>query len=943
MRSGAHRHRRSLLRVPVTWHDRPPAASPRRAAYGVARAQGARPVADPSPAVPVTRDPPVQTHEIVRRFTAHFESNGHTPVPSASLILEDPQLLFVNAGMVQFKPYFLGDVPAPYPRATSIQKCVRTPDIDEVGKTTRHTTFFQMAGNFSFGDYFKRGAIEFAWSLITRSQDEGGYGFDPEIIWVTVYHDDEAIALWKEIAGLPEERIQRRGGDDNYWDMGVPGPGGPCSEIYVDRGPEFGAEGGPEADEDRYLEIWNLVFMQDERGELSPKKGHPPIGTLPHKNIDTGMGVERVAFLLQGVNNVYETDLVRPVIAKAEQLSGRRYGENEADDVRFRVIADHARSSMMIVGDGVTPGNEGRGYVLRRLLRRIVRSARLLGVTGPCLGEFAEVVRETMSPTYPELTADFERISAVIRAEEDTFRATLTAGERIFEGAVSKARSAGSDTLPGDQAFALHDTYGFPIDLTLEMAAEAGLTVDRERFTALMDEQRSRAKADAAGRKVGFVDASVYRAVLDTHGATDFTGYQTLRSEARVVGLLRDGATVPAAEEGEQVEVLLDRTPFYAEAGGQQADTGVLRGASFEVRVDDVQSPVAGLRVHRGVVTAGTVTLDAEVVADVDRTRRSAISRAHTATHLVHAGVRGALGSAAAQAGSLNAPGRLRFDFTSPTGAVPPAALVEIEEEVNSVLQEDREIQTYETSIDEARTLGAMMLFGEKYGDRVRVVDMGDYSRELCGGTHVGRTGELGLVRVLSEASIGSGVRRVEALVGLDAFKHATTEHLLVNQLADQLKARPEELPERINGIVERLRTAERDLEKHRADAVLASAGALAERAEDLDGTALVAVTAPEGVTGNDLRTLAADVRGKLGDRPGVVVLFGVDGEKVSFVVATTKAARDNGVAAGKLIGEFAPAVGGRGGGKPDLAQGGGTDPAGIDAAVQRLRTALRP
>ncbi|RZT86175.1 alanyl-tRNA synthetase [Pseudonocardia sediminis] len=887
----------------------------------------------------------MQTHEIVRRFTAHFENAGHTSVPSASLILEDPNLLFVNAGMVQFKPYFLGDVPAPYPRATSIQKCVRTPDIDEVGKTTRHATFFQMAGNFSFGDYFKRGAIEHAWSLVTGSPDEGGYGFDPERIWVTVFEtDDEAIELWREIAGLPEERIQRRDGEDNYWDMGVPGPGGPCSEIYYDRGPEFGADGGPVVDEDRYLEIWNLVFMQDERGELSPKKGNPPIGTLPHKNIDTGMGVERVAFLLQGVDNVYETDLVRPVIAKAEEFSGKRYGSNTEDDIRFRVIADHARSGVMIVGDGVTPGNEGRGYVLRRLLRRIVRSARLLGITEPVLGAFAEVVRDAMSPTYPELASDFERISAVIRAEEETFLSTLSAGSRIFETAVEETKRAGGSTLPGDQAFALHDTYGFPIDLTLEMASEAGLSVDRDRFAELMGEQRTRAKADAATRKVGFVDASVYRAVLDTHGGTDFLGYQTLSSEARVVGLLRDGASVPAAEEGEQVEVILDRTPFYAEAGGQQADTGTLSGASFTVRVDDVQSPVAGLRVHRGTVTAGTVTLDADVEAHVDPARRGAISRAHTATHLVHAGIRGAMGTSAAQAGSLNAPGRLRFDFTSPTGAVPPAALSEIEEEVNTVLQSDREIQTYETTMDEARKLGAMMLFGEKYGDRVRVVDMGDYSRELCGGTHVRRTGELGLVRVLSEASIGSGVRRVEALVGIDAFKHATTEHVLVSQLAEQLKARPDELPDRIQGIVERLRTAERDLEKHRADAVLASAGALAQNAEDLDGTALVAVTAPPGVEGNDLRSLASDVRGKLGARPGVVALFSADPDagKVSFVVATTAAARDNGLAAGKLIPSFAPAVGGRGGGKPDLAQGGGTDPSGIDAAIQALRTAVR-
>jgi alanyl-tRNA synthetase len=885
----------------------------------------------------------VQTHEITRRFTDHFTAAGHISVPSASLILDDPNLLFVNAGMVQFKPYFLGDVPPPYDRATSIQKCVRTGDIDEVGRTTRHNTFFQMAGNFSFGDYFKAGAIEHAWNLITGSQDAGGYGFDPDRIWVTVFRDDdEAVDLWRKIAGLPLERIQRRGGKDNYWDMGVPGPGGPSSEIYYDRGPEHGREGGPEADEDRYLEIWNLVFMQDVRGRLSPKDGHPPIGVLPHKNIDTGMGVERVAYLLQGVDNVYETDLVRPVIARAEEFSGRRYGADHADDVRFRVIADHARSGVMIIGDGVTPSNEGRGYVLRRLLRRIVRSARLLGVNEPVLNSFAEVVRDEMAPTYPELVTDFERISAVVQAEEEAFLATLSAGSRIFDTAVAETKRGGGLVLPGDRAFQLHDTYGFPIDLTLEMAAEAGLEVDQDRFASLMNEQRTRAKADAATRKVGHGDASIYRTVLDTHGATDFLGYTDLSAEATIVGLLVDGVPVAAAREGEQVEVVLDRTPFYAEAGGQQADTGKLRGASFTVRVDDVQSPVAGLRVHRGTVIAGEVSLDAAVVAEVDRTRRGSVSRAHTATHLVHAGVRGALGTAAAQAGSLNAPGRLRFDFTSPAGAVAPAALAEIEDEVNTVLQQNREVEAYETTMDEARRLGAMMLFGEKYGDRVRVVDMGDYSRELCGGTHVGRTGEIGMIKVLSEASIGSGVRRVEALVGLDAFRHLSKEHLLVSTLADQLKSRPEDLPDRINALVERLRTAERDLEKVRADAVLSSAAALAAGAEDIDGVALVAVAAPDGVAGNDLRALASDVRGRLGSRPGVVALFSGDGDKVSFVVATTAGARDRGLAAGGLIPAFAPAVGGRGGGKPDLAQGGGTNPTGIPAAVTALRSALR-
>ncbi|WP_028925641.1 alanine--tRNA ligase [Pseudonocardia acaciae] len=885
----------------------------------------------------------METHEINRRFTDHFVNAGHTKVPSASLILDDPTLLFVNAGMVQFKPYFLGEVPPPYPRATSIQKCVRTGDIDEVGKTTRHNTFFQMAGNFSFGDYFKAGAIEYAWNLVTGSQDAGGYGFDPDRIWPTVYHDDdEAFELWRKITGLPEERIQRRGGKDNYWDMGVPGPGGPCSEIFYDRGPEHGREGGPVADEDRYLELWNLVFMQDERGERSPKQGHKPIGELPSKNIDTGMGVERVAYLLQGVANVYETDLVRPVIARAEELSGRRYGADPTDDVRFRVIADHARSGVMIIGDGVTPSNEARGYVLRRLLRRIVRSARLLGVREPVLGSFAEVVRDAMAPSYPELVTDFERINAVVRAEEDAFLQTLSSGSRIFDTAVTAVKNQGGTQLAGDQAFQLHDTYGFPIDLTLEMAAEAGLSVDEDGFRRLMNEQRSRAKADAAARKTGHVDASLYRAVLDNHGNTVFLGYTELASEGRVVGLLRDGQSVAAASEGDAVEVMLDRTPFYAEAGGQQADTGYLRGDGFVVRVDDVQSPVAGLRVHRGEVTAGTVTLDAQVIAEIDPARRSGVSRAHTATHLVHAGVRNALGTSARQAGSLNAPGRLRFDFTSPSGAVSPAALGEIEDEVNTVLQQNREVEAYETSMDEARKLGALMFFGEKYGDRVRVVDMGEYSRELCGGTHVHRTGELGMVKVLSEGSIGSGVRRVEALVGLDAFRHMSKEHLLLTQLSDQLKARPEELPDRVAGLVERLRVVERDLEKQRAEAVLSSAGSLADAAEDVDGTALVAVEVPGGVGANDLRALTADVRGRLGARPGVVALFGTDSDRVTFVVATTEAARTRGLAAGKLIPTFAGSVGGRGGGKADLAQGGGTNPAGVPDAVAALRTAVR-
>ncbi|MBA0126001.1 alanine--tRNA ligase [Haloechinothrix sp. YIM 98757] len=884
----------------------------------------------------------MQTHEIRERFLRHFESNDHTRVPSASLILDDPNLLFVNAGMVQFKPYFLGEVPAPYSRATSVQKCVRTGDIDEVGKTTRHNTFFQMAGNFSFGDYFKEGAIKQAWDLVTKPQSDGGYGFDPERIWTTVYeHDPESAELWQKVAGLPAERIQYRDAKDNYWDMGVAGPGGPCSEIYYDRGPQYGQEGGPVVDEDRYLEIWNLVFMQDMRGDGSPKDGYPVLGELPSKNIDTGLGVERVAFLLQGVDNVYETDLVRPVIAAAEKFSGRTYGQNHADDVRFRVIADHARSGVMLIGDGVTPGNEARGYVLRRLLRRIVRSVRLLGVHEPVLPEFAAVVRDAMSPSYPEIERDFERISDVMRMEEDTFLATLSTGSKIFDMAAERAKQSGATVLGGDQAFQLHDTYGFPIDLTLEMAAEQGLEVDEDGFRSLMEEQRQRAKADAATRKSGHGDLSEYRAVLDQHGETEFLGYSDLEAGCRVVGLLSGGASVPALSEGQRGELVLDRTPFYAESGGQIADTGMLYGAGAQVSVLDVQKAVPGLSVHTVEVVAGDVGVDDKLTASVDQARRMSIARSHSATHLVHAAVRGAYGQRAAQAGSLNSPGRMRFDFTSP-GSVSADVLSEVEEEVNDYLLQNVEVSSYVTSKDKAFELGAIALFGEKYGNQVRVIDMGDYSRELCGGTHVNRIGELGLVKLVSDSSIGSGVHRIEALVGTDALRHVRKEQLLVSELANTFKVPSDQLPDRISDVLGRLRDAEKEVERLRRERVLASAGSLAEGARDIDGVSLVADTITEDVDAQALRSLVSEVRNRLGSRPGVVALFVADEQKVSFVVGTTPAARDKGLVAGDLVRSVGGPVDGRGGGKADMAQGGGSNPAGIGDAIRALERELR-
>ena len=899
----------------------------------------------------------MKTSEIRQRFLDHFSRRGHTVVPSAGLIADDPNLLFVNAGMVPFKPYFLGQVTAPYPRATSVQKCVRTLDIDEVGKTTRHGSFFQMNGNFSFGDYFKDGAIRYAWELITNSQADGGYGFDESRLWVSVYEsDDEAFALWRDGIGVPESRIIRLGKGPNFWSMGVPGPCGPCSEILIDRGPEYGPEYvntlGVEPDGDRYLEFWNLVFMQYVRGPGEGKTDYPILGELPAKNIDTGMGMERVAFLLQGVDNFYEVDEVWPILDKAAQLSGKHYpahvqhdGNPNPDDVRLRVVADHIRTALMLIGDGVTPANDGRGYVLRRILRRAVRSMRLLGYEDPSFPELFPVARDAMSGSYPEVATDFERIAGYAYAEEEAFRTTLRSGTTILDTAVEQTKSAGGSVLSGANAFQLHDTYGFPIDLTLEMAAEQGLAVDEDGFRRLMTEQRQRAKADARARKTGHADTSVLRSVLDRTGPTDFTGYLEVEREARIAGLIGvDGNVRGGAEQGDEVEVILDATPFYAEGDGQQPDLGTIVTPTGKLEVLDVQQPLPGLIVHRGRVTEGEIRLDDPVLATIDIERRRAISRAHTATHLIHTAIRGALGESATQAGSLNAPGRLRFDFNTP-GAVPPSVLADVEDEVNAVLLDDLEVHAFITSQVEARRIGAMALFGEKYGDEVRVVEVGDYARELCGGTHAARSGQLGVIKLLSEASIGSGIRRVEALVGLDAFRFLAREHVLVGKVAEQLKARPEEIPDRVASVVAQLRDAERELEKLRAAAVLSGAGDLAAAARDVNGVAVAAVEAPEGTAGADVRSLTQEIRGKLpAGRPGVVAVAARASGKASLVVAVNQAARDRGLSASALV---KGALSGRGGGSDDLAQGGGvpaeTAPGLLTAITDLVAGAVSP
>jgi alanyl-tRNA synthetase len=894
----------------------------------------------------------METAEIRRRWLAFFESKGHTVVPSSPLLYDDPNLLFVNAGMVPFKPYFLGQETPPWRRATSVQKCVRTGDIEEVGKTSRHGTFFQMNGNFSFGDYFKADAISFAWELLTTSQEQGGYGLDQERLWATVYlDDDEAADLWLTHSEIPAERIVRRGMADNFWSMGVPGPCGPCSEIFYDRGPDYGLEGGPAVDEDRYMEIWNLVFMQNVRGEGNGKDDYPILGDLPAKSVDTGMGLERIASVLQGVDNLYEIDEVFPVLAKAAELAGKRYGANsgrdaahsDPDDVRLRIVADHVRSSLMLIGDGVTPGNEGRGYVLRRMLRRAVRSMRLLGFDEPCLPHLLPVSLERMKASYPELESGFSRISQIAYAEEEAFRHTLAAGTTILDTAVARAKSSGQSTLSGDQAFALHDTYGFPIDLTLEMAQEQGVRVDEEGFRRLMKEQRDRAKADARSKKSAHGDTSAYRFVEDSLGrAVEFTGYAETVSEARVVGLLIDGASVPAAHAGDDIELVLDRTPFYAEGGGQLADAGRITlagGAVVEVR--DVQSPIKGLVVHRGSVLSGEVSIGEQAHAMVDLERRRAISRAHTATHMVHKAIREALGDTATQAGSENAPGRFRFDFNA-SSALPLSVLSDVEAKVNALLLEDLPVRAELMTQDQARSSGAMALFGEKYGEQVRVVSVGDWARELCGGTHAQRSGQLGLVKLLGEASIGSGVRRVEALVGADAYDFLAREHAVVGALTEALKVRSEELPERVASILSRLKDAEKEIHAMRRQQVLASSSSLADGMRDVFGVSFVGHDAGQGVSADDLRGLALDLRSRLGnDRPSVVAVAGVTDDRPVVITATNDAARQWGLRAGELVKVAARTLGGGGGGKDDLAQGGGTDASKVAEALAKVEHAV--
>jgi alanyl-tRNA synthetase len=883
----------------------------------------------------------LKTAEIRRRWLDYFASKDHEIVPSASLISEDPTLMFTVAGMVPFIPYMTGLVPAPYKRATSVQKCVRTLDIEEVGKTTRHGTFFQMNGNFSFGDYFKKEAISYAWEFLTSNKDNGGLGLDPKLLWVTVYKDDdESIDIWRQVAEIPLERIQKRGMKDNYWSTGQPGPAGPCSEIYYDRGPAYGAEGGPEADENRYIEIWNLVFMQFERGQGTGKDSFEILGELPSKNIDTGMGLERVAFLMQGVDNLYEIDEVRPVLDLAAKLSGKTYGADTEDDVRLRVVADHVRSALMLIGDGVTPANDARGYVVRRLLRRAVRAMRLLGVETPVFKQLFTASKDAMKASYPELETDFERILRTAVNEEEAFLRTLNSGLLVLDEEIAKAKSSKSTSLTGDSVFLLHDTYGFPVDLTFEIAQEAGLEIDREKFTSLMNVQRQRAKDDAKQKRSTNADLSVY-GEFRSLGTTKFTGYEELVSSAKVIGLIRDGEVVKQLKEGDVAEVLLDETSFYAESGGQDSDSGFITAEGVSLEVLDVQKPVKGLVSHSVVVKRGEVTVGSKVTTEVSADWRLGAAQAHSATHVVHAALRQVLGPQALQSGSYNKPGYMRLDF-SWSEALSQATKTEIEEVTNLAIRQDLAVSARFMSVAEAKDFGAVALFGETYDESVRVIQIGGpWSRELCGGTHVSRSSQVGLVSIIGEASVGSGSRRLEAFVGFEAFQALAAERAIVAALTESLKVPREQLIEKIQGTVEDLKAASRRLAALSMDQLKARIPEFLAAAKQIGGSKLVVENIGEVDSADQVRDLAVALRDKLEPESGLAVVAGMSGGKVVLIVATSKKAREAGISSGKLVKEASAILGGGGGGKDDIAQGGGPEIGKLSTALQSIENLI--
>jgi len=863
----------------------------------------------------------MDTRAVRQRFLAFFQEREHQQVPSSSLIPNDATLLLTNAGMNQFKPYFLGEQTPPFKRAVSVQKCMRAGgkhnDIEAVGRTPRHLTFFEMLGNFSFGDYYKLDACKWGWELVTE-----GFGIDPERLWVTVYEtDDEAEEVWRDHVHVRHERIIRLGKDDNFWSMGVAGPCGPDSEIFFDLGDRFGeaSEKGPGGNQDRYIEIWNLVFMQNDCNAAIE-----PVAELPKKNIDTGMGLERMAMVLQDKDTVFETDILRNLIERASELTGVAYGRDERSDVSLRVLADHGRSVSFMLADGLLPSNEERGYVLRLIMRRAIRNARLLGSDAPVLEGLISATTELMGDAYPELSTKRDFAVEVADAEEERFDATLKQGMTLLEGEIERLRSAGKKELPGDTAFKLHDTWGFPVDMTTEIAAESDLSLDRTGFDRLMEEQRSRARSARGSTAGDESDSGAVQAILDEHGPTEFVGYEHLDSEGKV--LFVSGGT---GREGDELEVVLDRTAFYAEGGGQVGDRGVLGGPWGRAEVLDTHRLAPGMTGHRARITAGELVAGAEVTATVDRVARTNAERAHTATHILHWILRDRLGEHAHQAGSLVEPGRLRFDFNH-FEALDEAHIAEISSELQSRVLTDDQVRAYETTYDFAKSIGAMAFFGEKYGDFVRVVEVGDYSKELCGGTHVPHTARIGVVAVTNEGSVGANLRRIEALVGDEGLDYLKRKAEALDRVAQMLRSNPDEVAERVEKLLATQKEMERTLSRFEQRSAESDAEQLAADAVDVDGARLIVARRDGDV--DSLRSLAQSLKGKLGS--SVVILGTASEGRANLVGAVSKDLVERGISARDLLAPGAQLLGGGGGGKPELSISGGPAADKLDDAL---------
>ena len=875
----------------------------------------------------------MKSEEIRARFLEYFQHREHRVVKSSSLIPDDPTLLVTNAGMVQFKPYFLGSVKPEFTRATTCQKCVRTTDIEKVGLTARHLTFFEMLGNFSFGDYYKKEAVPWGWEFLTVDM-----GLDPARMYCSVFEDDdEAYDIWRNVVGIPEERLVRLGEDDNFWDMGSTGPCGPCSEILYDQGEAFGC-GKPDCragcDCDRYLELWNLVFMQyhrDERGELHP---------LPSKNIDTGLGLERLASVLQGAKNNFETDTLAVVLRTASGLCGVECGRGDDSDISLKIVADHSRAVAFLVGDGVLPSNEDRGYILRRLIRRAVRHGRLLGITDVFLPDMVEVVVESMGDAYPDLKQNSAFITSIVRSEEERFSQTLRTGLVYLEEAVSELKGGGGETIPGDVVFRLHDTLGFPLELTRELARERGMNIEEERFTALMEEQRERARAARVEEGYSSQVQEIYAEILDNYGGSYFTGYETTHDRAVVTAIVREGHAVAVAVGGEEVEVFLDRTPFYGEMGGQVGDTGRISSPSGEAEVVETLRPAQGIISHHCRIAEGQLKVGETVEATVDTDRRNAIRRNHTSTHIIHWALSQVLGDHAKQAGSLVDVRRLRFDFTH-FGPLSKEELARVEEMANRKVLEDLPVRAYVTTYEFASSINAVALFGEKYEDYVRVVEVNDISRELCGGTHVGRTGEIGLLVLTSESGIGANIRRVEAVTGMEAYRLFHRRQEMLENMASTLKVEVNKLPERVDKVLQRVKELESDHKKRGREKTTSLIDHGIEWIDEtVPGGVKVLTAVVEDLGYQDLRELAERTLAR--SSAGAVGIVTAQGGKANMVVALSKDVVAAGLDAVELVRKAGRLLGGGGGGRPDMAVGGGSDTSHLGEALEVMVEEVR-